>query len=374
MQSAVFSLIVIFVLGFMNYFIFKCFFCKILFFKSTLRQIFWLLVIVTICEYMFYFNLRLHFLSEFFKNTFGTFLGLSFFVFFIAIFYSIIVLPLKFAKFDPQRREFLKKIIDFSTIVAGLLAIIDGFYSALKAPKITNLDIFIKNLQNELAIVQICDLHIGSFLGRDFLKKIILQINALKPDIVAITGDLIDFEPSKISEILSPLNDIKSKFGTFFVPGNHEYYAGIENVLKNLKSLNLQVLSNQSVKVGGVNLVGLFDFMGLKMNICKPDANLAMQNIDENLPTILLTHQPKTLDILSKNQLSKINLALLGHTHAGQIFPFHIFVKLANNGYLYGLYKKDNTQIYVSSGTGFWGPPIRFLSQSEIVKINLKKA
>lgn len=314
LKALFFAIFAIFVTFLMNYLIFALFFLKISFFKPFLKPLLWLLIAITCCEGLFFANLRLHFLHNFLVNTFAVLLGINFFLFFITMCYNVLILPLNMIEFNPQRRDFIKKIFDFSILITGFMAIMNGFYNALKAPKITNLDIFVKNLREDINIVQICDLHIGTFLGKDFLEKIVLQINALKPDIVAITGDLIDFDASKIAEILSPLNRIKSKFGVFFVPGNHEYYAGIEAVLQNLSRLNLQILSNKSVKVGGINLVGMLDFMGEKMNFYKPDANLALSGIDENLPTILLAHQPKTLRLLSKEQFYKINLALLGHT------------------------------------------------------------
>ncbi|MDA7848161.1 metallophosphoesterase, partial [Sulfurospirillum sp.] len=165
------------------------------------------------------------------------------------------------------------------------------------------------------------------------------------------------------------LKDIKSKYGVYFVSGNHEYFHGVEAICEHLKSLHVMVLENENVVIKNtINLAGITDLMGRRMKLLEPDLHKALLHVKPELPTVLLAHQPKITKEL-KNE--KIDLILSGHTHAGQIFPFGLLV-LLDQPYLSGLYQHSkNTQIFVSSGAGYWGPPIRVMAPSEIVKIRL---
>ena len=144
---------------------------------------------------------------------------------------------------------------------------------------------------------------------------------------------------------------------------------GVEDICEHLRSLHVRVLENESVVIDKViNLAGITDLIGRRFAILEPDLPKALLQTDSNLPTVLLAHQPKITKEL-KNE--KIDLILSGHTHGGQIFPFGLLV-LLDQPYLSGLYQhSENTQIFVSNGAGYWGPPIRVLAPSEIVKIRL---
>ena len=212
-------------------------------------------------------------------------------------------------------------------------------------------------------------MHIGKSLGKSFLDGIVKDINILNADIVVITGDLVDLNVDDIGDKLDSLKDIKSRFGVYFVSGNHEYFHGVEAICEYLKSLHVKVLTNESVVINQqINLVGITDLMGRRLGILKPDLRKALLHVNPELPTVLLAHQPKITNEL-KNE--KIDLILSGHTHGGQIFPFGLLV-LLDQPYLAGLYQHSkNTQIFVSNGAGYWGPPIRVMAPSEIVKIKL---
>ena len=215
----------------------------------------------------------------------------------------------------------------------------------------------------------ITDVHIGEFLQKEFMAKLVSDINLAKPDIVVIVGDLVDVSAQFIGDFLDPLRDLKSTYGTYYVPGNHEYYHGVDGILKKISSLGIGVLGNKNEKVGGVNLAGVYDLAGFRFKNLEPNLEAALASLDETLPTILLSHQPKFIKTMQKD----VDLVLCGHTHAGQIFPFGILV-LLDQGFLHGLYKiNDKMQAYVSSGAGFWGPPVRIFAPSEIAILNLSK-
>jgi len=206
-------------------------------------------------------------------------------------------------------------------------------------------------------------------LQKEFMAKLVSDINLAKPDIVVIVGDLVDVSAQFIGDFLDPLRDLKSTYGTYYVPGNHEYYHGVDGILEKISSLGIRVLGNKNEKVGGINLAGVYDLAGFRFKNLEPNLDDALVGRDETLPTILLSHQPKFIKTMQKD----VDLVLCGHTHAGQIFPFGILV-LLDQGFLHGLYKiNDKMQAYVSSGAGFWGPPVRIFAPSEIAILNLSK-
>jgi predicted MPP superfamily phosphohydrolase len=197
------------------------------------------------------------------------------------------------------------------------------------------------------------------------------KTNQIDADIVVITGDLVDLTASTAKERLEPLKDLKSRHGVYFVVGNHEYFYDVEGIINYIKSIGIVVLENSNVVIDDiVNLSGVYDLAGERHGRLKPDVKKALQNTDESLPTILLSHQPKIVNHISNND--NIDLIISGHTHGGQIFPFGLLV-LLDQPYLHGLYNhNEKTKIYVSSGSGYWGPPLRVLAPSEIVKITLQ--
>lgn len=231
------------------------------------------------------------------------------------------------------------------------------------------MDVSIEGLKKELSIVQISDVHIGNSLGKDFFDWIVTETNKLDADIVVITGELIDLPAEKIKDTLDGLKELKSKFGVYFVSGNHEYFHGVVEICEHLRTLGVHVLTNENLVINNsINLAGVTDLIGRRFGILEPDLKKALLHVRDDLPTILLAHQPKFTKEL-KNE--KIDLILSGHTHGGQIFPFGLLV-LLDQPYLSGLYKhSEKTQIYVNRGAGYWGPPIRIMSPSEIVKIKL---
>jgi len=352
-----------------NFYIYRRFLAKINFLKKYIKLIKWLFVLFVFCELLYFITLRSGIMNNTLFLIFSSFIGISFMLFCIAIVYDIFHIPLNKMPFDKSRRLMLKTLLDVTMLILAFSYMVKGFFNGFKKPIINKVDIKIKGLKKELNIVQISDVHIGKSLGKEFLENIVNDINILNADIVVITGDLVDLHVDKIGDKLDALKDIKSRFGVYFVSGNHEYFHGVEAICSFLESLHVKVLTNENVVINNqINLAGITDLMGRRLGILKPDLKKALLHVETDLPTVLLAHQPKiTKELKDEN----IDLILSGHTHAGQIFPFGLLV-LLDQPYLSGLYQHSKkTQIFVSSGAGYWGPPIRILAPSEIVFIRL---
>ncbi|HSP19888.1 MAG TPA: metallophosphoesterase, partial [Myxococcaceae bacterium] len=226
-----------------------------------------------------------------------------------------------------------------------------------------------------LRIVQISDLHIGERIGEPFLRRVVDRVNALRPDVVAITGDLVDGPAHLVEHALRPLADLDAPHGVYFVTGNHEYYWGGRESVRMVEQLGLTVLHNEHrvVEREGGRLVigGMPDLHGgrfLADHQSRPD--LVFAGAPEGVPRILLAHQPKAVTGAAPHG---VDLQLSGHTHGGQIFPFHLFVRF-QQPVVQGLRKLLGVWVYAHRGTGFWGPPMRLFSTPEIAEITLTPA
>ncbi len=275
-----------------------------------------------------------------------------------------------FKNIDINYKKFLK--IFSKTAILTIFFI--SFFSIInnnKGPILKNLSIYNKNLQKQnITITQLTDLHFIPTTSKKTFDKIINLTNSTNPDIIVLTGDIFDFTDIKFIEKNFNLKKLKAKYGVFAVSGNHEYYIGIKNFYKIAKKLNIKVIDNNIVKISdlNINLIGLSDtnYVNEQNNKLK---NL-VSKINNNYSNILLVHRPNIFQFI-KNK--NILLQLSGHTHAGQIPPADIIEYLFFK-YVYGLYKSSDksSKLYLSSGTNYWGPPMRFLNKSEIVKINIK--
>ena len=297
-------------------------------------------------------------------------IGVSFMLFCIILPFHIALIFI--AKLSKNRQKIAKFAIDICVILGFFIYIIIGAYNANFNTIITTKEIKIKNLQNSLNLAVITDVHIGQFYQKDFMASLVSKINLLRPDALLIVGDLVDLKSNELEDFLEPLKEVKSKFGTFMVVGNHEYYHGLSSLLGKFKELGIKVLENDSIEIGGLNLAGVYDITGFNIGEFAPDFTKTLSEINPNLPTILLTHQPRSLKYIKSDLMQNVTLAICGHTHGGQIFPFSLLVWL-NQKYIYGLYNiNENSQLYVSSGAGLWGPPFRVGTHSEIVYLKLR--
>ncbi len=365
----IFSVVATLVIAGLNAYIYRRFLSKLQPFQKHKSILKWIMIAISFGEILYFLTLRSGIMPSYLFTFFSSLIGISFMLFCISIVYDIFHIPLNKVPFDKSRRLMLKTLLDVTMLILAFSYMLKGFFNGFKKPIINEVDINIEGLKKELNIVQISDVHIGKSLGKEFLETIVKDINTLNADIVVITGDLVDLHVDEIEDKLDALKDIKSRFGVYFVSGNHEYFHGVEAICSLLESLHVKVLTNENVVIDNqINLVGITDLMGRRLGILKPDLKKALLHVDKNLPTILLAHQPKiTKELKDEN----IDLILSGHTHAGQIFPFGLLV-LLDQPYLSGLYQHSKkTQIFVSSGVGYWGPPIRVLAPSEIVNIKL---
>jgi len=247
------------------------------------------------------------------------------------------------------------KLSTFFSLQISLL--VYGFWNA-RILKVKNIEINSSLISNCLTFVFISDVHIGSNHPKSLIK-IVAKINELQPEFLLIGGDLIDSSSFDIDH-LSCFKEIKCPI--FFVTGNHEYYIqNYQKHLDDLKKVGIQILNNQSIKIGDINLIGINDNISI---IEKKNQYKKLQN--RNLFNLLAIHQPS----LWKEIKHDVNLMLSGHTHNGQIFPFNFIVKLKFPE-IYGLYKSKENLLYVSSGVATWGPKIRIGSNNELIKFEL---
>ncbi len=250
-----------------------------------------------------------------------------------------------------------------------------GLYQGLGPTPIKKISIPISNLPDPLSglrIVQLTDIHIGPTAGPAFIKELVEKTNALEPDIVAITGDLVDGRVSELGEQVSGLKNLKAKHGVYFVTGNHEYYSGVDEWIRFLPGLGIEVLMNDRVSIdyngSTIDLAGVPDLTGHRIGPPhKPDLEQTLEGRNPNHPLILLAHQPRQWTSAAKQGVS---LQLSGHTHGGQFFPFNLAVK-AVEPYFRGLYRKGESALYISRGNGYWGPPLRFGVPRELTLIEL---
>ncbi|MDD2384173.1 MAG: metallophosphoesterase [Sulfurospirillaceae bacterium] len=365
-----FALVAVIVLSLINTYSYIRFLKRLDIFVRYRKFLKWLMVFISLCEIGYFLVLRLDYLNTSLYSLFSALIGVSFMLFCISILYDLVHIPYSRIPFEHSRRMMIKTVLDITMLVFAFSYILKGFYDGAKAPRHKEVDVFIKGLSRELRIVQISDVHLGKTLGKDFLDALIVRVNKMDADIVVITGDLVDMPVANIGDTLDGLRDLQSRFGVFFVPGNHEYFYGVTAIMERLEDLGVNILLNRSMVIDDtINLVGLADMMGKRFDFLPPDLPKAFLHVTPELPTILLSHQPK---IVKELTTEKIDLILSGHTHGGQIFPFGLLV-LLDQPYLSGLYHHSaQTQVFVTNGAGYWGPAIRVNAPSEIVTINLK--
>lgn len=275
---------------------------------------------------------------------------------------------------DCTRRRFIKNSINLGILgVSGILTGC-GMYEARRDPRVEKIKIHLPNLPasfDGFRIIQITDIHAGDTIGRDFVETIAKIVNNLNPDLVAITGDIVDGTVHELRDIVSPLSDLESKHGTYFVTGNHEYYSGVESWIPEFRKMNMTVLMNEHVVIKSgkqqIILAGVTDYSGRSVRQQSSSPVNAVKGTGEHDVKILLAHQPRSIYEASK---AGIDLQLSGHTHGGQYYPYTLFVRL-QQPFINGLNKYKDTVIYVSRGTGYWGPPMRLGVPSEITEITL---
>jgi predicted MPP superfamily phosphohydrolase len=261
----------------------------------------------------------------------------------------------------------------------GAAATALGFVGARRTARVVEVEVPIAGLPaafEGFTIVQVSDVHVGPTIRRDYVTGIVDAVNRLRPDAIAITGDLVDGGVHDLAPHVAPLAGLRSAHGTFFVTGNHEYYSGAQGWIDALRGLGLRVLLNEHAVLerGGASLViaGVTDWSAehfIAAHRSDPAAALHGAPTDAGA-RILLAHQPRSAPAAAA---AGVDLQLSGHTHGGQFLPWTFFVRL-QQPYTAGLHRLGRTWIYVSRGTGYWGPPKRFGAPSEITRVRLVAA
>lgn len=245
-----------------------------------------------------------------------------------------------------------------------------GMWHALH-PQIKNITVTIPGLPDAWKgkkIVQLTDVHLGHVYQREFLKKVVAQVNSVDPKLVVITGDLFDGMDGRLDDFVQPLDDIYAQNGVLFVDGNHETYLGLQKAFGILETTRVHILRDQVATVDGLAFLGVsYPERGEKKDIVATTKTLQSQAGQG--PSVLLYHSPVRVEEMAK---TGVNLQLSGHTHRGQQWPFRYVTYLVHKGYDYGLYTLGNFSLYVGSGVGTWGPTMRTGTDSEIVVITLE--
>ena len=262
----------------------------------------------------------------------------------------------------------------------ALVALAVGAAAALRGPRVRHVDIPIEGLDARLEglrIVQISDLHVGQSIGRRYVARVARMANELQPDLVALTGDLVDGPVARLGPQIAPLAGLRAPGGVFFITGNHEYYSGAEEWNEHFRSLGWRVLLNEHaiVPIRGARLLvgGVVDPAArlARSGVNVPRADLAAGKDQPAALRILLAHNPK---LAPQGEAAGFDLQLSGHTHAGQFFPWTLAVRLIHAPHAAGLSRQGRMWVYVSAGTGSWGPPIRLGTEPELTLIRLRLA
>ena len=263
-------------------------------------------------------------------------------------------------------------------LLAGLVTAW-GFLNARRTAAVVRVDVPIAGLPEALhgfTIAQISDVHVGPTIGRDYVDAVVRSVNRLEPDMVAVTGDLVDGRVPDLAPHVAPLAGLQSRHGTYFVTGNHEYYSGAAPWIAELRRLGMRVLLNEHVVLshdGAPLLVaGVTDYSAHHFDAAhRSDPLAALAGApSEATVRLLLAHQPRSAEAAGR---AGFDLQLSGHTHGGQFWPWNHFVPL-QQPFTAGLHRLGEMWIYISRGTGYWGPPMRFGSPSEITRIRLVRA
>ena len=266
-----------------------------------------------------------------------------------------------------------------ATMGVAFLLLVVGMLAARRSPKVTTVDIPIKDLPGAFdgyRIVQLSDMHISTHIQRNFVRDVVATVNGLRPDAIALTGDIFDGDVSELGPHLAQLEKLSARDGRFFVTGNHEYYWGVDQWVAEMRRLGFTTLVNSHALVHrsdqSIIIAGVADFWASRNasgGISDPLAAIA--NSPKEVTTrILLAHQPSSATAAAPLGFA---LQLSGHTHGGQFFPWTLFA-YAFHKFARGLHRLDEMWIYVNRGTGSWGPPVRLGSRSEITVVRLVRS
>ena len=357
---------------------------------GTRKTILWILLFLALSFFISAFLLHLHVRNPFTETLYliaAVWLGLFLYLLMALILIGLIFGVGKLVGFVPDMRM----------VAAGffLLAAAVSVYGIWCAqnPSVKQIEVKIEGLPEQWRnkkIIQLSDVHLGAIYGTGFMQRVADKVNREKPDLILITGDLFDGMGGRLSSFIEPLNALKASGGVFFVTGNHEGYLGLKEPLAVLGKTHIRVLDNEIVDLDGLQIVGIrypeHDHLNNTRNFLTQPGSY-----DAGKPSILMYHTPTNIEETYSDRASQqsrtywhpdtsmalakevgIDLQLSGHTHKGQLFPFMFQTRSVYKGFDYGLHRDGGFQVYISSGVGTWGPPMRIGVPSEIVSILLR--
>jgi predicted MPP superfamily phosphohydrolase len=277
-----------------------------------------------------------------------------------------------------SRRQFVARVTGGTALAIGSASVARGMAEARGDHEVVDVEIALDRLPRALdgfTIVQLSDLHAGMTIDRGFVERVVDRANRLAPDLIALTGDLVDGRVEELRPSVEPLGRLRARHGVFAVTGNHEYYAGADAWIAELTRLGARYLRNQRIAIGdgaaSFDLAGVDDYSAVGWPGHGEDLPAALAGRDPARALVLLAHQPRQVHTAARHG---VDLQLSGHTHGGQIWPWHYIVRMQQGGLLAGRYQIAGTQLYVSRGCGYWGPPVRLLAPLEITRVILRTA
>jgi predicted MPP superfamily phosphohydrolase len=352
------------------------------------KVILWVLLILSLSFFPSAFLLRLH--VNIFTNLYHLFsciwLGLFLYLL-MALMAAWLIFGIgKLVGFVPNMRIVFLCLI-MAAVGISLYGLWNARHPAFKPVNVT-LDGLPDHWRNR-TIVHISDVHLGSINRTGFLKRVVEKINSLNPDLILITGDLFDGMGGDLASFIEPLTRMRAQKGIFFITGNHEGYLGLKRPLSVIRKTHIRILDNEVVEIEGLQIVGI-SFPEHHLESTARELLTSSGAYTAHKPSILLYHTPTSIEehhadrgtqqantywfpdtTLTLAKEVGIDLQLSGHTHKGQLFPFGLVTKAIYKGYDYGLHKDGSFHLYVSSGVGTWGPPMRIAAPPEIVVIRL---
>ncbi|WP_107644934.1 metallophosphoesterase, partial [Streptomyces sp. Ru87] len=273
---------------------------------------------------------------------------------------------------DPSRRLFIARTVAGAAAVAGLGTVGYGAYGVLDGPTTKRVTVPLAKLPRSahgFRVAVVSDIHLGPVLGRSHTRRIVEAINRTQPDLVAIVGDLVDGSVEDLGPAAEPLAGLRSRHGSYFVTGNHEYFSGAGQWVDFVRELGVHPLENARVELPGFDLAGVNDISAEGEGPAGqgPDYDRALGDRDRSRASVLLAHQPVMVHAAADHG---VDLQLSGHTHGGQLWPGPYLAALANPT-VAGLERYGDTQLYVTRGAGAWGPPVRVGAESDITVVTL---
>ncbi|MFY2559687.1 metallophosphoesterase [Corallococcus terminator] len=277
---------------------------------------------------------------------------------------------------SPERRAILTGGLAMGAGLAGASVSTFGAWRAFHPPDVRDIPVRLPRLPRAMdgfSLVQLTDIHVGDVLQRHFVDELVARTNALKPDLIAITGDLVDGSVESLGAYVAGFGALRARHGVFFVTGNHDYYSGASSWVAYLERLGITVLRNRAVAIGDTGasftLAGVDDWSAARMGEPGYDLDAALRGVSPDRASVLLAHQPSNFDEVARRG---VGLQISGHTHGGQMFPGNLMGDLIWGQHNAGLSRTGDSHLYVSRGCGFVGPPMRVGAPPEIARLVLQ--